>query len=183
MQQRPAATEARDLTPAELCAVAEELGRRRWRGIALDLDADRSWQEVPAGDRLSSWVIHWGETADTGFHDHDLSAGAVHVVYGRVREERLRLGGPPECREYGPGETFTIAASEIHRVLHVGAGPALTVHAYSPRLAADGRLRAGGRRHAHAPLHPPRRPSWAGRAARAPPQAARGRPAPAHRRR
>ena len=55
-----------------------------------------------------------------------------------MREERLRSRGPPEVREYGPGETFTIEASEIDRVLHVGDEPALTVHAYSPPLTRMG---------------------------------------------
>ena len=41
-------------------------------------------------------------------------------------------------REFGPGETFTIEASEIHRVVHVGDEPALTVHAYSPPLSRMG---------------------------------------------
>ena len=33
------------------------------------------------------------EDHDTGFHDHDLSGGAVGVVAGAVREDRLVLGG------------------------------------------------------------------------------------------
>jgi quercetin dioxygenase-like cupin family protein len=128
----------RELTSAELSETAEWLGRKPWHELCLDVDADRSYQELYRGGRLSTWLIHWGQTADTGFHDHDLSAGAVHVIRGRVREERLRLGGPPVVREFGPGETFTIEASEIHRVVHVGDEPALTVHAYSPPLTRMG---------------------------------------------
>ena len=33
------------------------------------------------------------EDQDTGFHDHDLSDGAVAVAGGSVREDRLLLGG------------------------------------------------------------------------------------------
>ena len=62
-----------------------------------------------------------------------------------ARDPRARARGAPaprrrrrEVREYGPGETFTIEASEIHRVVHVGDEPALTVHAYSPPLTRMG---------------------------------------------
>jgi quercetin dioxygenase-like cupin family protein len=128
----------RDLEISELRELAAWLGAKPWHDLCLDLDTDRSYQELFSGRHLSTWLIHWGETADTGFHDHDLSAGAVHVIRGRVRDERLALGGEPAGREYGPGETFEIAASDIHRVLHVGEQPALTVHAYSPPLVRMG---------------------------------------------
>ena len=71
---------------------------------------------------------------DTGFHDHDLSAGAVGVVAGAVREDRLALGGGTVSREVAAGGTFTFTAADIHRVLHAGDGPAVTIHAYSPPL-------------------------------------------------
>lgn len=126
------------LSPDELRKTAEWLGRKPWHDLCLDVGSRPSYQELYDGERLSTWLIHWGEEADTGFHDHDMSRAAVHVIRGRVREERLCLDGPPEVREYGPGETFTIESSEIHRVLHVGDGPALTVHAYSPPLTRMG---------------------------------------------
>jgi hypothetical protein len=117
----------RDLTADELRDVATWLGEKPWNELSLDVGAERAYDELYRGDHLSTWLIHWGDEADTGFHDHDESAGAVHVVRGRVREERLRLGGEPEVREYGPGETFTI-----------GEEPALTIHAYSPPLTRMG---------------------------------------------
>jgi quercetin dioxygenase-like cupin family protein len=134
----------RDLTVEELRDTVACLGRKPWPDLCLDVDAERSYQELfrtPEGtgdERLSTWLIHWGKSADTGFHDHDLSLGAVHVIRGRVRDERLRLGGAPEAKEHGPGETFTIGAADIHRVTHVGDEPALTVHGYSPPLLRMG---------------------------------------------
>jgi hypothetical protein len=41
------------------------------------------------------------------------------------------LGGVPLVRQFGPGQTFDFAASDIHRVLHVGDEAAVTLHAYS----------------------------------------------------
>ena len=71
---------------------------------------------------------------DTGYHDHDLSAGAVAVARGAVREERLVLGGAPAARTAAAGESFTFGPADIHRVSHAGGEPAITVHAYSPPL-------------------------------------------------
>ena len=86
---------------------------------------------------------------DTDYHDHDLSAGAVGVAAGAVREERLVLGGEPATRTAAVGESFTFGPADIHRVSHAGAEPAVTIHAYSPPLwrmgtyavAPDGSLR------------------------------------------
>ena len=80
---------------------------------------------------------------DTGFHDHDRSCGAVAVVSGGVREERLALGGAPRERSFGVGESFHFAAADIHRVRHAGAEPAVTLHVYSPPLLRMGAYEVG----------------------------------------
>ncbi len=86
-----------------------------------------------------AWLICWMPGHDTGFHDHDLSSGAVTVVSGAVKEERLRLGTlGTRSRIYLPGNTFDFTSSEIHRVTHAGTDPAVTLHAYSPRLRRMG---------------------------------------------
>jgi hypothetical protein len=58
----------------------------------------------------------------------------VAVAGGRVREDRLVLGGTPARRTFERGEAFDFAAPDIHRVLHAGTGPAITINAYSPPL-------------------------------------------------
>ena len=128
----------RELTSAELSETAAWLGRKPWHELCLDVDADRSYQELYRGGQLSTWLIHWGQTADTGFHDHDLSAGAVHVIRGRVREERLRLDGPPRgSRVRARRDLHDRGFGDPPRA-HVGDEPALTVHAYSPPLTRMG---------------------------------------------
>jgi quercetin dioxygenase-like cupin family protein len=82
---------------------------------------------------VEAWLICWMPGHDTGFHDHDLSAGAVTVVSGTVLEERLGIG-TTSANAYSAGETFDFTPQEIHRVVHGGAEPAVTLHAYSPRL-------------------------------------------------
>ena len=89
---------------------------------------------------------------DTGFHDHDLSAGALSVVRGSVCEERLVLGGAPATRTLSAGESLTFAASDIHRVAHAGSEPAVTLHAYSPPLWRMGAYEVSPGRHAAPPL-------------------------------
>ncbi len=76
---------------------------------------------------------------DTGFHDHDLSSGAVAVLDGEVREDRLALGSAaPLSRRYSEGELFDFSPADIHRVAHHGRRPAVTLHVYSPRIARPG---------------------------------------------
>jgi hypothetical protein len=101
-------------------------------------------------DAVEVWLICWMHDHDTGFHDHDGSSGAVHVVAGTLAEDRLALGTTPrKALEYGPGETFSFDGAHVHRMSHAGGGPAVSVHVYSPPLermgvyevADDGALR------------------------------------------
>jgi Cysteine dioxygenase type I len=131
-----AAPPSGDLERHDLRALVERLAAdpARWRHLVIH-DADqRVYEELLRDEHVSVWLICWMEDQDTGFHDHDVSAGAVAVVEGHVREERLAVGGPPARRVYGPGETLDFAAADIHRVLHDGDVPAVTLHAYSPPL-------------------------------------------------
>jgi hypothetical protein len=140
----------RDLDGDELRRLVAELASRpeAWRHLVSHDPAQRIYRQLWRDEHVVAWLICWMRDHDTGFHDHDLSAGAVTVAAGRVCEERLTLGGTPLVRTFGAGDTFDFAASDIHRVLHVGDAPAVTLHAYSPPLwrmgayeiAGDGRL-------------------------------------------
>ena len=43
----------------------------------------------------------------------------------------------------GAGSTFTVPPVAIHRVMHAGGAPAVTIHAYSPPLTRTGVYRVG----------------------------------------
>lgn len=133
----------RDLTDAELQAVACQFAARPelWSEHVSHDPAHRTYAQLLRDEHLDVWLLCWSRDHDTGFHDHDLSAGAVAVAAGSVREDRLVLGRPveePISRVAGAGSSFTFAASDIHRVLHAGEGPAVTIHAYSPPLLRMG---------------------------------------------
>jgi predicted metal-dependent enzyme (double-stranded beta helix superfamily) len=110
----------------------------RWRHMVRHDREQRVFERLLDEPEVEAWLICWMPGHDTGFHDHDLSSGAVTVVSGSVQEERLGLGIEVSSRIYGLGDTFDFTSSEIHRVTHAGAEPAVTLHAYSPRLRRMG---------------------------------------------
>ena len=124
------------MTTAELRELVDELAATPdvWRPLVRHEHDRRTYELLLHDDDVMAWVICWMDDHDTGFHDHDVSSGAVHVVQGRIREERLRLGREPLARTFEPGATFDFSSSDIHRVAHAGGGPAVTLHAYSPPL-------------------------------------------------
>ena len=137
----------RDLTGPELAEFVDELAGRPelWIGLVRHDNAQRVYEELFSDEHLTVWLICWSEDHDTGYHDHDRSAGAVAVVGGRVREERLTIDGPerPVGRTFRAGESFHFSPSDIHRVRHAGSDPAVTLHVYSPPLARMGAYAIG----------------------------------------
>jgi hypothetical protein len=133
------------LTTEQLVAFVGELADapERWAHLVRHADDVRVYEQIWDDAEVNAWVICWSTDQDTGFHDHDESAAAIAVISGEVREERLRLGSDPVSRVAGAGETITLPPVAIHRVLHSGARPAVTIHAYSPPLVRTGAYRTG----------------------------------------
>ena len=125
-----------DLTEPDLERLVRDLAAQpeRWADLVEHRPDARTYAELHRDERVAVWLICWMDDHDTGYHDHDLSAGAVAVVAGAVREERLVLGGAPAARTVTAGEAFAFSAADIHRVSHAGREPAVTIHAYSPPL-------------------------------------------------
>lgn len=130
----------RDLSPSELEVFVAELAERPelWIELVRHDASQRLYEQLLGDEHLTAWLICWMDDQDTGFHDHDVSAGAVSVVSGAVREERLTLGGPPRGRVLRAGDSFHFSAADIHRVRHAESDPAVTLHAYSPPLLRMG---------------------------------------------
>jgi predicted metal-dependent enzyme (double-stranded beta helix superfamily) len=149
-----------DLSDEQLLAVANQIAARPdlWSPHVDHDPSQRTYKQLLRDEYLDVWLLCWSRDHDTGFHDHDLSAGAVAVAAGTVREERLVLGRPidaPIARTVSTGSSFVFGASDIHRVLHAGTGPAVTIHAYSPPLVRMGSytIEPNGQLRRHAVSH------------------------------
>jgi hypothetical protein len=128
-----------DLDRAELAAIAAGLGTERslWDQLVRHDPEERYFAELYRDVHLDVWLICWMNQQDTGYHDHDLSSGAVHVCDGTLIEDRLRavdgvIRSVTCARPAGTG--FDFDASHVHRMHHVSGGPATSIHCYSPAL-------------------------------------------------
>jgi hypothetical protein len=141
----------RDLDRAALRRLVGDLAARPdlWRSLVRIDAASRRFEQLWRDTHVDVWVISWMHGHDTGFHDHDVSQGAVAVVDGALVEERMVLGGAPLERRHPAGAIFDFDASHVHRMRQDSRGPAVSIHAYSPPLwrmgtyavAPDGTLR------------------------------------------
>jgi predicted metal-dependent enzyme (double-stranded beta helix superfamily) len=130
----------RDLDLAELRELVGRIAADpdQWRPLVRRDTPDRHFEQLWSDEHVGVWVISWASGNDTGFHDHDVSGGAVAVVEGEVVEERLVVGGAPREIRHRAGETFEFDASHVHRMRHDAAAPAVSIHAYSPPLSRMG---------------------------------------------
>jgi predicted metal-dependent enzyme (double-stranded beta helix superfamily) len=128
--------QGRDLSGPELESFVRELAEQPelWIDLVKHDSDQRVYEELLSDQHVTAWLICWMDEQDTGFHDHDVSAGAVAVVGGRVHEERLAIDGPPRKRTFGVGDAFHFSPADIHRVHHAAPDPAVTLHVYSPPL-------------------------------------------------
>ena len=139
------------LDRAELRALVARIAAEpeSWRALVRHGTPERHFEQLWRDETVDVWVITWTNGNDTGFHDHDVSGGAVAVVEGEVIEERLVMGGPPLQLRHSAGEVFDFDASHVHRMLQDSDTPAVSIHVYSPPLwrmgsyavGADGTLR------------------------------------------
>lgn len=126
------------VTEALLADVVERLARQRERWEPLvRLDAgERTWAKIPVPEGLDVWVIAWGTFQRTELHSHDDATAAFTTVAGVVTEIRPDSRGRLIPRKIPPGLTQVVAPGEIHDVRNEHVTPAVTIHAYAPRLTS-----------------------------------------------
>ena len=139
-------------TPDDLGSLVAPLPRRPLRadellGIVLEVASrpglwaphtppgghERHYVCLHRDAHLDLWAIFWMPENDTGWHDHDVSSGAVGVVRGALVEHALRIGGDDRETVHRSGGAFSFGPSHIHR-LTCREPASASIHAYSPPL-------------------------------------------------
>lgn len=139
---RQRTTQQRTLSKRELQTYVKQLSAcpELWQDhVAFDTDG-RHYASVFRDDTVDVWLLCWNTSDDTGWHDHDISAGAVAVIQGVVRETTPRLSAEPMTSDFTTGASFCFGPEHIHRMSGVVDG-SVSIHAYSPPLWRMGQYR------------------------------------------
>ena len=125
----------RDLTGVELEELVTRIARQpgAWaHHVAFDGE-QRVYASLHRDAHVDVWLLCWTPENDTGWHDHDLSSGAVTVVAGALVENNLTLDEGALETQVEAGTTFSFGPDHIHR-LNGAVHGSVSVHAYSPPL-------------------------------------------------
>lgn len=134
----------RQLDRSELREWVAQLAERPdlWRHLVKHGGGERHFASLYRDSDIDVWLLCWDTTDDTGWHDHDISSGAVAVVEGAVREANPRMNGEPVTRVVEAGRSFHFGPDHIHRMGgHVDGS--VSIHAYSPPLWRMGQYAIG----------------------------------------
>lgn len=104
-----------------------------WRDHVAFSDEQRHFVSLYRDEYIDIWLLCWTRVNDTGFHDHDISSGAVRVLDGALGESTPRIGGEAAVRLVAAGESFSFGPEHIHR-LAGERDASVSLHAYSPPL-------------------------------------------------
>jgi hypothetical protein len=129
---------ARPLDRRELAVLVNELAARPelWEEhLKFDgaQSGGRHYASLYRDAYVDVWLLCWRPEDDTGWHDHDISSGAVRVVAGALKECNPRIGGRHLETAISEGEWFSFGPDHIHRLTGAVHG-SVSVHAYSPPL-------------------------------------------------
>jgi hypothetical protein len=125
----------RNLDRIELQRLVDQLALEpaRWQEEVAFSDVERHFVSLHRDEYVDVWLLCWTDANDTGWHDHDISSGAVRVISGALCESSPRIGREPTGRLVPAGESFSFGADHIHRLAGAEDGT-VSIHAYSPPL-------------------------------------------------
>ena len=132
------------LSRPELKAWVAEMAERPelWQHLVEHGGGQRHYASLYRDSDIDVWLLCWDTTDDTGWHDHDISSGAVAVVAGAVSEANPRMNGEPVKRVVTEGSVFHFGPDHIHRMGgHIDGS--VSIHAYSPPLWRMGQYSIG----------------------------------------
>jgi predicted metal-dependent enzyme (double-stranded beta helix superfamily) len=108
-----------------------------WAGLVRFTRHERWYRRLAQEDNHEVWLLTWLPGQRTGFHDHCGSAGAFTVVRGGLQEYTMRPGSVvPAVRDLRTWGVRSFGPRHVHEVVNASAVPAVSIHAYSPPLAA-----------------------------------------------
>jgi hypothetical protein len=134
-----AALPGRDLSQRELAGLASDIASRPdlWSQLVAFSAEGRHYVSLHRDDHVDVWLLCWTTDSDTGWHDHDVSSGAVHVISGALTESNPRISGAHVEVLMPAGTSFAFGPDHIHRL--TGTAPqSVSIHAYSPPLQRMG---------------------------------------------
>jgi hypothetical protein len=134
----------RDLDRRELLELASAIAAQPdlWtQHIAFD-DDKRHYVSLYRDSHVDIWVLCWTPQNDTGWHDHDISSGAIAVVQGRLVEHNLAVDRPSLATDVVAGQAYSFGPDHIHRLTGRDPG-SVSIHAYSPPLWRMGQYTVG----------------------------------------
>jgi hypothetical protein len=105
-------------------------------------DDERVFASLHRDAHVDVWLLCWTPANDTGWHDHDISSGAVAVVEGCLTEHNLAVDRPSIATDVSAGQSLRFGPDHIHRLTGRDAG-SVSIHAYSPPLWRMGQYSVG----------------------------------------
>ncbi|HEY2575866.1 MAG TPA: cysteine dioxygenase family protein [Streptosporangiaceae bacterium] len=136
----------RNLDKQELARLASDIADQPelWSHLVAFPADRRHYVSLYRDGHIDAWLICWTADSDTGWHDHDGSAGAVRVTVGALTESNPRMDGPPAETVVPAGASLTYEPDHIHRLTGTAA-QSVSIHVYSPPLLRMGQYRTDGR--------------------------------------
>ena len=134
----------RDLEPEELRELVVSLANDpdQWAHLVGFDDDERVYASLHRDTHVDVWLLCWTPVNDTGWHDHDISSGAVAVVEGCVTEHNLAVERSSLRTDVPAGRSYCFGPDHIHRMVGRDRG-SVSVHAYSPPLWRMGQYTLG----------------------------------------
>jgi hypothetical protein len=134
----------RDLDQSELLELAASVaGQQELLAPHIAFSDDkRHYVSLHRDTHVDVWLLCWTPQNDTGWHDHDISSGAVAVTRGALTEHNLAIGAASVRTDVQAGSAFSFGPDHIHRLTGRDPG-SVSVHAYSPPLWRMGQYTLG----------------------------------------
>ncbi|MBC9958389.1 hypothetical protein [Yimella sp. cx-51] len=130
------ATPFRTLTDTDLADIVRRVAadRAAWEPHVRHTGDERHWAKIEVPEGIDVWVISWQTFQSTDLHSHGDATAAFAAVQGTITEIQVDDDGRLLPRKFSPGIVQVVQPGVIHDVRNEIVEPAVTIHAYSPRL-------------------------------------------------